>query len=365
MKEICFILPKLGGGGAEKVALYLLNNLNRSRFKLILILTNEGGDYLKDLDKDVRVIELKKKRARYAIFELYLVLKKIQPNVVFIFSAEIALIIGLFIAPFLKKSEFITREINIQSILMKNKLKHKLLCLAYKNMSHIISQSKDMTFDLINYTNIDPFKITEINNPVDMKYIDRKLKNSTEIVLPYKKENYNLLCVGRLTYQKGYDLIIDVMSLLKNKNIKLYILGDGPDKEKLNEQIKINNLEDTVFLLGKVNNPYIYMKQTDLFILSSRFEGFPNALLEAGACGTYSICNDSYGGINEIIQNNINGNIISFKNKEAVARLIYEKILEKHDSKKIKESILNRYSLKIILGKYEKFLEKNDRKFKN
>lgn len=362
MRKVCFILPYLGGGGAEKIALYLLNNLDKNKFKLVLILTNEGGEYLKDLNKNIEIIELKKKRARYAIFKLYSVLREIQPDIAFIFSADIALITGLFIAPLLKKIKFIVREINIQSFLIKNKLRYKLLCLSYKNINHIISQSKDMTYDLVNYTNISPSKITEINNPIDMKYINEKLKIDTNIILPYKKENYNLLCVGRLTFQKGYDLIINIMVLLKDKNIKLYILGNGPDEEKLKEQIKVNKLENVVFLLGKVSNPYIYIKQADLFILSSRFEGFPNVLLEAGVCGIYSICNDSYGGINEIIQNNINGNIVNFNNKEMVANLIYEKVLENHNSEKIKKSILSRYALKIILKKYEKLLEKENSK---
>lgn len=358
MKKICFILPTLGRGGAERVALHLLNNLDKNKFELYLILTNQGGEYLKDLLPKVKVIELKKYRSRFAIFSLYKILKKIKPDIALVFSSEVATIVGLFIAPLLRKIKFIVREINIQSVLTTSRIRHSLLELSYKNIYKIISQSKDMTQDLIECTHIKENKITEINNPIDVGHINKMLEKGKNIELPYKKENYNLLCVGRLAYQKGYDLLIHIMPLLKEKDVKLYVLGDGPNREKLEEQIKRNKLEDTVFLLGQVDNPYIYMKEADLFILSSRFEGFPNVLLETGACGTYSICNDSPGGINEIVQENVNGNIIDFSKKEATAKLIYEKLLENHNSEKIKESILSRYSLEIILKKYEEFLER-------
>lgn len=356
-RRISFILPIMGGGGAQKVALHLLNNLDVDKYELYLILTNEGGDYLKYLSPKINVIELNKKRVRFAIFSLFKVLMKIKPDIVMIFSAEVATVVGLFLAPILRNIKFIVREINIQSVLTKSRVRHLLLKLSYENIYKIISQSRDMTVDLIFNTGIKKEKIIEINNPVDITYIETMLKKGENIELPYKSSDFNLLCVGRLAYQKGYDLIINIMTKLKDENIKLYILGEGPQRTDLEILIKEKELEDRVYLVGQVDNPYIYMKYADLFILSSRFEGFPNVLLEVGTCGVYSICNDSLGGINEIIQENINGNIVDFENKEKVAVLINKKLFEKHNAENTKNSVLSRYSLNIILEKYENFLD--------
>ena len=356
MKKICFIIPVLGNDGAERVAFHLLNNLSKDKYQLYLILTNQGGNYLKELNSNVKIIELKEKRVRYSIFKLYKVLKNLSPDIAVIFSSEIATVTGLFIAPFLKNIKFIVREINIQSILMTNVLRKLLLKLSYKSIYKIISQSKDMTDDLINYTGINANKIVEINNPIDMKQINLKLNEKMSSI--ELKENYkNLVCVGRLAYQKGFDLLIEVMGKLKDKKIRAYIIGDGNERGNLETKIKTYGLVDKVFLLGRKENPYVYMAKADLFILSSRFEGFPNVLIEAGACGAYSICNICPGGVNEIIRENLNGNIVNFNDANETAHMILQKLEEKHDVRRIKSSVLTRYNLDNVVSKYENFFD--------
>ena len=92
--------------------------------------------------------------------------------------------------------------------------------------------------------------------------------------------------------------------------------------------------------------------------MSSRYEGFPNVLLEAGACGTYALANNCKGGIHEIIQTKINGEISDIKNHEAFAAKIVEILEQTHDSEAIKNSIQSRFSKEIILEKYFEVFEK-------
>ena len=355
MKKICFIIPSLGGGGAERVAFHLLNNLSLDNFDLsVIIIYKDKGGYLKDLRKEVKRIFLEKDKIRHSIPSLYKALKVEKPDIVINFSFELMMLMGIFIIPFFRNIYFINRQINILSMQNFNFLKKILLKIAYKNFNKIITQSRDMTEDLLKNIDISEEKIVEINNPADMDKIE-KLSNEN-IEIEFDKNNKNILCVGRLVPQKGFDLIIQSMTLINDENIKLYILGDGEEKENLLNLIKKLNLEEKVFLLGRKSNPYVYMKNADLFILSSRYEGFPNVLIEAGACGLYSVCNNCPGGVNEIILEDINGNIVDFDNRDLVVKTIEKNLNLNKDKKKIKESIANRYSLDKIIKKYEKLL---------
>ena len=351
-KKICFIVPSLGGGGAERVAFHLLNNLSLDNFDLsVVIIYKKKGDYLKDLRKEVKRIFLEKDKIRYSIPSLYNVLKEEKSDIVINLSFELMMLMGVFIVPFFKNTYFINRQINILSMQKFNFLKKILLKVAYKNFDKIITQSRDMTEDLLKNIDISKEKIVEINNPADIDRIE-KLSNEN-IEIEFDKNSKNILCVGRLALQKGFDLIIQSMSFLTDKNIKLYILGDGEERENLLNLIEKFNLKERVFLLGRKSNPYVYMKNADLFILSSRYEGFPNVLIEASTCGLYSICNNCPGGVNEIILEDINGNIVDFNNKDLVAKIIEKNLILNKDKKKIKDSIKKRYSLDKIVKKYE------------
>ena len=354
-KKICFIVPSLGGGGAERVAFHLLNNLSLDNFDLsVVIIYKKKGDYLKDLRKEVKRIFLEKDKIRYSIPSLYNVLKEEKSDIVINLSFELMMLMGVFIVPFFKNTYFINRQINILSMQKFNFLKKILLKVAYKNFDKIITLSRDMTEDLLKNIDISKEKIVEINNPADIDRIE-KLSNEN-IEIEFDKNSKNILCVGRLALQKGFDLIIQSMSFLTDKNIKLYILGDGEERENLLNLIEKFNLKERVFLLGRKSNPYVYMKNADLFILSSRYEGFPNVLIEASTCGLYSICNNCPGGVNEIILEDINGNIVDFNNKDLVAKIIEKNLILNKDKKKIKDSIKKRYSLDKIIKKYEKLL---------
>lgn len=356
MKRICFILPHLGEGGAERVATHLLNNLNLKEYELnLVIIYRKRGDYLEKLRKEIKVKFLDLSRIRASVFKLYKYLKMEKFDIVIIFSEEIMILLGIFVVPFIHRTIFINRHLSVFYNKDKTLIRKVLLRLSYKNFDGVITQSKDMTRSLLENKLVKRDKIVEINNPVDFRLINEMSYIENE--LEFDKGCKNLIAVGRLTYQKGFDLLINNMKFLKNENIKLFILGEGPERKNLEELIGKLQLKNKIFLIGRKSNPYIYMKNADLFILSSRYEGFPNVLLEANFCGCYAICNNSPGGINEIIKEPVNGTIINFNDEQTFIKTIKKELKNVHDKEEIKKTIERNYSLEKIIKKYSEYIE--------
>ncbi|SUP53601.1 Mannosylfructose-phosphate synthase [Weeksella virosa] len=353
MKTVFFILPNLHQGGAEKIVTTICNELDRKQFRSVLLLFQKEGPFLKDLKSDVEIIELKTKRIRFAIFPILQEIYKRKPSIVFSGWGEISAFLSYFI-PLFPKVKFVSRETNVVS---KHVVRKEILFFYkfYHRFDAIIAQSEDMRQDLIENFHLAKEKIVKIHNPVDFELLDQKQNQPIE--LPFSSDHKNVIAIGNLTARKGFDLLLNVFAELKNTPIHLYVLGDGVDKEKLEHQRQALGLENVHFL-GHVENPYPYLAAADLFILSSRYEGFPNVLLEAGACGTYALCNDCLGGINEIIQPKRNGEILAIENTKAFAERIVHILEDKHDASSIRDSIKSRFDKKFIIHQYEEILNK-------
>lgn len=359
MKKIVFLVQNFEGGGAERVVLNILNNINYDLFEINLLVLENRGIYLSQLkeNKNLKIIYFNQKlKNRYLNFFInYFIalnfLKKIDSEVIFSQMNSGKLL--SFFKFFLKDKKIIYRETLIPEGTIKDlsfilKILHRVFYrFGIKNVDKIIAQSKDMKDKLIEINEELKNKIVVINNPVDLNMINKYLKE--EIDCNFDKSKINLISVGRLAKQKGYDLLLSTLKKVGNSNIHLYVLGTGEEEEKLRKYAKDLGLGNQVIFLGFKENPYVYIKNANFFISSSRVEGFPNAVLEACACGVPVIANNYLGGINEIIKFGINGEIIDISNAEQ-----FQKSLEKkYDKNKIIEDIQDRFLVKKIVGEFE------------
>ena len=353
-KSIFFILPDLHAGGAERIVTTIANDLPREKFSPAIVLLRKEGPYLDFLEKDVEVIDLKTSRIRHSLWPIFKQIKKRKPDIVFCGFGEVNAYMSLFIRLF-PKTKFIARETNVVSQHVTRK-EIRIFYKFYNNFDAIICQSDDMQQDLVGNFKIKPDKVRKINNPVDFSFIDEKLHDAQRPD-DYLQDYKNVVAIGNLSHRKGFDNLLKVFNELKEQKVLLHLLGDGRDREKLHELKEELGLENVIFH-GVQKNPYPFLKFADLFVLSSRYEGFPNVLLEAGACGCYALVNHCKGGIDEIIQPGINGEIADIENHQAFAEKIVEILGKEHDQEAVRSSIQSRFSKEIILEKYFEVFDK-------
>ncbi len=350
--SVIFILPDLETGGAERIVTTIANHLSRDRFEPKILLLRRQGGYLNFLKKDVEIIDINTERIRHSLKPILGEIYRRKPDIVFSGFGEVNAYLALFIKLF-PRTKFIARETNVVTQHVTRK-EIKFFYNFYNNYQKIIAQSDDMMHDLVDNFNIKKKKIVKINNPVDFDFINEKLAVSSKPE-SFKYNYKNVVAIGNLSARKGFDNLLKVFSRLKNENIMLHILGDGKDKEVLHQMKDFLGLKNVIFH-GRQDNPYQFLKYADLFILSSRYEGFPNVLLEAGACGTYSLANNCPGGINEIIQHQVNGEVADIENYDHFSQKIMKVLQGNYNRDGIKNSIRSRFSKDIILDKYEKVL---------
>ena len=226
-------------------------------------------------------------------------------------------------------------------------IKKFLLELAYKNADLIIAQTPEMRDEINRYHDIDLNKITTFLNPLDTETIDTQIKN---IENPFNPKKINIVAVGRLHKQKGFDILIKSMKKVvnRNPNFFLHIIGkDKGEEENLKELINKLDLNNYVKLYGFQNNPYKFYYYSDLYVLSSRWEGLPNTVLENLYLEKPIISTRCIPFMDKLIQNNKNGILVKVEDVTSLADAIfnYKKISE---VKKYKGDNINKILNKLV-----------------
>lgn len=353
-KKILLVLPSLSGGGAERVMLTLSKFLNREVFEVYLVVIIKKGAYIDIIPDNVSIIYFNSSRVRYSFIKMIRLILDIKPKFVFSTLGQFNLMMA-FIRLFISREiKFIGRESNTVSVRNKDmrfpKIYNKLYKLLYPNLDLVICQSEYMRKDLIYNYGFPESKAVVINNPVDTEEIEKKM--DIDVGFPLQRNKINLLAVGRLVNQKGFDLLLASFSLLDTRYV-LTILGEGPLEVHLKKMAIDLNISERINFEGFVNNPYAYMKGADIFVLSSRYEGFPNVVLEANACGLPVIAFDSPGGVREILGAGVGGELVPNGDVRELAQRILNFDFSKFSPAETKAVIKTNYCKARIIKMYE------------
>lgn len=360
LRKIALFLPSLAGGGAEKQMVNLANSLVEHNFKVDLVLAKAFGPYLSMVSDKVNIIDLRAARVLFALPKLIWYLIKSKPNILFsaMDHANIVALIANFFAGRRAKTVISIRTHISSNILNTQSHKKKIIFFLskylYRKSSAIITVSNGVANDAIKNLHLPEKLVHVVYNPV---LHDNVFKLADQAVdHPWVSEDGHLpliLSVGRLEKEKNHPMLIKAFALLtKTRSARLLILGVGSLRNELQQLIKELNLEKCVSLFGFIDNPYAYMRQCDLFVLSSSYEGLGNVLIEALALSPRVVATDCPAEPREILEDGKYGKLVAVDDADALASAMLESL--DNDSIKVDENSSARFKRGVVINKYIK-----------
>lgn len=331
-KKVLFAIHYLGGGGAERVILRILHRLNREKFVPVLLVLEDKGAYRSEVPADVRVLDC----ARYGAGGRWIwlrnfarLLRQEKPDVVvsFLWFTNVVAILCRFFSGVpcrLVLSERSTIQGSREGFLTEV-LRRLSIRFLYRAADRVIPNSEGLRAQLTGRYRLPARMVTVVQNPLDIEEI---LARGTDGVkgdegpagLPL------VLGIGRLSREKGFDLLIRAAAAARTP-FRLVLLGEGPSARRLHNLAESLGIADWIEFAGFQANPYAWLRRTAVFVLPSRYEGFPNSLLEAMALGVPCIATRCPTGPEEIVTDDVDGLLVPVEDPTALAAAI-DRLLE-------------------------------------
>jgi glycosyltransferase involved in cell wall biosynthesis len=331
--KVLFFISSLEGGGAEKVMVTLLSNIEGSRIEPVLVLLYPAtqSPYREYLSEKIKLIVVGRnadsffEKIRQFMFFLRCVHKE-RPRVLLSMLTHnniMALLAGLL----LRIRVIVCEHIALGEVIKTGDGKRMLgvpvapmVKILYKFSDSVIAVSEGIRRNLIEEFSIPGSKIRVIYNPIDFDAITKLSTIPPEH--PFLKGREPIVMgAGRLVAQKRFDVLIKAFScVVKEMDARLVILGEGPVRDALQKLVRDIGIEDKVSLAGFQRNPYKFLSRADVFVLSSGYEGLPMVVLEAMACGVPVISTDCRSGPREILQDGRCGLLVPMGDEGALSK---------------------------------------------
>lgn len=326
LKKILFITPSLRSGGAEKNMVNTINMLDIDKFSITLLICGGENNYQHLLPSSLDVIYLSKSSVSKSYLQILKHLISIKPDIVFTSAGHVTIPVEIIKSLFYRKFIHVARVPTLPSNKLGTSIKSKVLSAiskyTYRAADYVIAQTDEMKAEIENVYGVSSEKVKTISNLINRQQIEELSNVDFDC---FDQNKFNIVAMGTLYSVKGFDLLIKAIDLVKRKhhNVMLYIIGqEGTEKGsklQLEQIVHDLNLEKQVLFLGFQSNPYPYLKHADLFVLSSRKEGFPNVVLESLATGTPVVATNCVSFDNVIIDG-YNGFVVEKNNIEALAQ---------------------------------------------
>jgi glycosyltransferase involved in cell wall biosynthesis len=326
---IALFTATMGGGGAERAMVRLATGLAERGYATDLVLARDDDDasYAAELSERVRVIRLGVRHALVGTSPLARYLRREQPQAL-LAALNYINVIALVAARLARTgTRVVVVEHNTLSVQngsssqWRERLLPALIRRTYPWADAIVAVSDGVADDLARTAALTRERITSINNPVIVPDMTRMAREPC--AHPWLRPGHAVpvaLAVGRLTRQKGFDTLIRAFAeVRRRRDARLLILGEGPERGRLDTLVADLSLARDVQLAGWVDNVYAYLARADAFVLSSRWEGLPTVLIEALFCGVPVVATDCPSGPREILDNGRLGRLVPVGDATALA----------------------------------------------
>ncbi|PHH97748.1 glycosyltransferase [Fusobacterium nucleatum] len=382
-KKVLFYNGSLRMGGIERVLVEVLQNIDKSQMDIDLVIedgTKTLNVFEKDIPKEIEIFYLKseklikitdffrrkKKNILYKIiynllmnYEAY-VKKSNLKNLVKNKKYDVVIDFDMGLSKYVKMID-VNKKIAWVHASIKNwyEKESRIARLGkrlqqYNNIVTICDEMKEETVNLF------PFlkdKLLRIYNPFNFNRILTLSEENVENI--YYKENF-IIAIARLTtHQKDFPTLIEGFKRAKELggiSEKLLILGDGPDRERIEKMIRDKNMEKDIILLGSVKNPYPWLKRAKLFVHSSKYEGFGLVLVEALILNKKVISSACPTGPREILENGKIGDLYEIGDYEKLAYYIVESLKNDSLDKELIKKEIQKFSKEAVIKDYENLI---------
>ncbi|MBL7222210.1 MAG: glycosyltransferase [Candidatus Brocadiae bacterium] len=320
-RRVLFVVDTLSGGGAERFVSTCLAHLDRASFEPHLALLRDEVVY--PLPDDVHPVILGKRRWWHfgrAARRLAAWLHEHRPHVVLSALEHCSAITDAALNKATVPRPFwIARTAN-QPQHGLNWIESSRRQQAYRHADRILANSQGSADAFVRMYPFTRHKLRVIGNPTDFEQIDRMAREPVD--LP-DADVPTVIAVARLAQQKRPDVLVEAFARVRSQMVaRLAICGDGPQRRAVERLVRDRGLADCVVLAGFQPNPYAWMARSDLFVLSSDYEGLPNALIEAQGLGLPAVSTSCPSGPSEIIEDGVTGILVPCGNAARMAEAV-------------------------------------------
>ena len=337
-RKICFVLPSLAGGGAERVAVQLLNALDGSRWDRSMYLFRREGPYLSELSSAIMLSAGQSSSRLGRWRELRRFIADTKPDLVMSFlsyatvlsaaraasaSTRVVFAQGTPVSAFLEDADYGWQGP------FRRRVFTAVTRFGYAAADLVIATSRGVAQDLTAAFGLDPARLRVIPNPVDIESVRAAAHEAIDPRHAAEWRTPAIVAAGRLADVKNYPLLIEALALVrKSVPARLFVLGQGEREAALRQLATDRGVADAITWCGFQGNPWKYMARADVFALTSRYEGFGNVLVEAMACGVPAIATRS-AGTDDIISDGVDGVLVARHTPDAVAAALTRVLLDR------------------------------------
>ncbi len=327
-KTIYFLIPDLDAGGAERVTITIARLMHREGYDVEFVnLGGSEGEMLSWIVPEFKMTSFGFAHVMRAIPKLWKFMKA-HPDAIYFSSREHVNVVGI-IAAKMAHRHIVVRIPNMpRNVLthgisgLKMRVIKRLNQYLLRSARVVIAQNDEMRTQLLSYYNLPDEKVVAINNPVDKDFVRASAKDCNN---PFSSSEVNFLAACTVDYRKGIDVLMQAWPTVKAAipNAHMYIAGRNISDYAVDLMRRSSDLVDFTFL-GFQSNPYPLLKHCDVFVLSSRMEGFPNVVLEAMCFNRPIAATTCVEVINKIIKPGDNGFYCEIENADALAKCMIQ-----------------------------------------